>query len=257
MQLPSWQRLSRRRIGQVLLLAACVCAGLAIFGPAGKTAASEQSADQSMQAGAEQSSPGLGDSLEEAEQRSVGCVSCHNPMDSPTMHTTGTVRLGCTDCHGGNAQITLPAGVAQGSPQYVEVTKQAHPRPRFAENERTSANPVRAYTKWLKEDADYIKFINPGDLRVAEQTCGRSGCHTAEVQKVRTSMMTHGAMLWGAALYNNGAIPLKNPFFGESYAPDGTPQRLQTFPPPTLEETRTKGVLPSLEPLERWEISQP
>jgi hypothetical protein len=210
-----------------------------------------------MQAGAEQSSPGLGDSLEEAEQRSVGCVSCHNPMDSPTMHTTGTVRLGCTDCHGGNAQITLPAGVAQGSPQYVEVTKQAHPRPRFAENERTSANPVRAYTKWLKEDADYIKFINPGDLRVAEQTCGRSGCHTAEVQKVRTSMMTHGAMLWGAALYNNGAIPLKNPFFGESYDRDGKPQRLQTFPPPTLEETRTKGVLPSLEPLERWEISQP
>src|SRR5208282_2978975 len=171
--------------------------------------------------------------------------------------TTGTVRLGCTDCHGGNAQITLPAGVAQGSPQYVEVTKQAHPRPRFAENERTSANPVRAYTKWLKEDADYIKFINPGDLRVAEQTCGRSGCHTAEVQKVRTSMMTHGAMLWGAALYNNGAIPLKNPFFGESYDRDGKPQRLQTFPPPTLEETRTKGVLPSLEPLERWEISQP
>jgi hypothetical protein len=180
-------------------------------------------------------------------------------MDSATMHTTGTVRLGCTDCHGGNAQIVLPAGVAQerGSTQYQELTRQAHPRPRFRENARTSANPVRAYTQWLKEDADYIKFINPGDLRVAEQTCGRSGCHTSEVQRVRTSMMTHGAMLWGAALYNNGAIPLKNPFFGESYAPDGTPQRLQTFPPPTPEETRTKGVLPYLEPIERWEVSQP
>jgi hypothetical protein len=178
-------------------------------------------------------------------------------MDSPTMHTTGTVRLGCTDCHGGNAQVALPAGVARGSPQYLEVTKQAHPQPRFAENARTSANPVRAYTQWLKEDAEYIKFINPGDLRVAEQTCGRSGCHTAEVQRVRTSMMTHGAMLWEAALYNNGAIPLKNPFFGESYGPDGKPQRLQTFPPPTAEEMRTKGVLPYLEPLERWEVSQP
>jgi len=173
------------------------------------------------------------------------------------MHTTGTVRLGCTDCHGGNAQVALPAGVARGSPQYLEVTKQAHPQPRFAENARTSANPVRAYTQWLKEDAEYIKFINPGDLRVAEQTCGRSGCHTAEVQRVRTSMMTHGAMLWEAALYNNGAIPLKNPFFGESYGPDGKPQRLQTFPPPTAEEMRTKGVLPYLEPLERWEVSQP
>jgi hypothetical protein len=178
-------------------------------------------------------------------------------MDSTTMHTTGTVRLGCTDCHGGNAQIALPAGVAQGSQQYLEVTKQAHPRPRFAESARSSANPVRSYAKWLKEDADYIKFINPGDLRVADQTCGRSGCHTSEVQRVRSSMMTHGAMLWGAALYNNGAIPLKNPIFGESYSPDGAPQRLQTFPPPTAEETRTKGILPYLEPIERWEVSQP
>ncbi len=156
-------------------------------------------------------------------------------------NTTGTVHIGCTDCHGGNAETTLPAGVLLGSQQYLEVTKQAHPRPRFAESARSSANPIRAYTKWLKEDADYIKFVNPGDLRVAKQTCGRSGCHTSEVQHVRTSMMTHGAMLWEAALYNNGAIPLKNAFFGESYASDGTPQRLQTFPPPTPEETRIKG----------------
>jgi len=246
-----------RRVGHFLLAAAFVCAGLAVFDPPRKTAASERGAGSSAQAGVEQTSAGLGDSLEEARQRSAGCVSCHNPMDSPTMHTTGTVRLGCTDCHGGNAQVALPAGVARGSPQYLEVTKQAHPQPRFAENARTSANPVRAYTQWLKEDAEYIKFINPGDLRVAEQTCGRSGCHTAEVQRVRTSMMTHGAMLWEAALYNNGAIPLKNPFFGESYGPDGKPQRLQTFPPPTAEEMRTKGVLPYLEPLERWEVSQP
>ena len=64
-------------------------------------------------------------------------------------------------------------------------------------------------------------------------------------------------MLWGAALYNNGAFPLKNPHFGESYGRDGLPQRLQTYPPPSEEETEKKGVLPYLEPLERWEISQP
>src|SRR5271167_4342884 len=161
------RRTSGRRFGQVLLLTAAVCIGWALFDPLGRTAASECVAGFSSQAIAEQTSPGLGDSLEEAQQRSAGCVSCHNPMDSPTMHTTGTVRLGCTDCHGGNAQIALPAGVAQDqrSPQYLELTKQAHPRPRFAENARTSANPVRAYTKWLEEDADYIKFVNPGDLR--------------------------------------------------------------------------------------------
>ena len=32
------------------------------------------------------------------------------------------------------------------------------------------------------------------------------------------SMMTHGAMLWGAALYNNGGFHFKDPRFGESYS---------------------------------------
>lgn len=238
-----------RGVGQIAAVAAFVCAALAIFDPPGRAFWP--------QSGMDQSSQGLGDSLEEAQQRSAGCITCHNPMDSPTMHTTGTVRLGCTDCHGGHPEISLPAGVTQGSPQYQELTRQAHVRPRFAEDAYSSANPVRSYTKWLKEDEDYIKFVNPGDLRVAQQTCGRSGCHTAEVQRVRTSMMTHGAMLWGAALYNNGAVPFKNPHFGESYGADGKPQRMQTYPPPTPEETRTKGVLPYLEPIERWEIYQP
>src|SRR5579862_5044059 len=238
-----------RGVGQIAAVAAFVCAALAIFDPPGRAFWP--------QSGLDQSSQGLGDSLEEAQQRSAGCITCHNPMDSPTMHTTGTVRLGCTDCHGGHPEISLPAGVTQGAPQYQELTRQAHVRPRFAEDAYSSANPVRSYTKWLKEDEDYIKFVNPGDLRVAQQTCGRSGCHTAEVQRVRTSMMTHGAMLWGAALYNNGAVPFKNPHFGESYGADGKPQRMQTYPPPTPEETRTKGVLPYLEPIERWEISQP
>lgn len=199
----------------------------------------------------------LGQTNDQVDAKSTGCLSCHNPMDSPSMHTTGTVRLGCTDCHSGKPEIMKPAEAKPGSAGYEEAKTQAHPRPRFAENARSSANPVRAYTRWLEEDREFIKFVNPGDLRVAEQTCGTSGCHAAEVLRVRTSMMTHGAMLWGAALYNNGAVPVKNPIFGESYSSDGTPQRLQTFPPPTAEETRAKGILPYLEPIQRWEVSQP
>ena len=45
--------------------------------------------------------------------------------------------------------------------------------------------------------------------------CGE--CHGEIVRAVKKSMMTHGAMLWGAALYNNGAFPIKTPRFGESY----------------------------------------
>jgi hypothetical protein len=193
---------------------------------------------------------------EEVDAKSSGCQSCHTTTDSKTMHTSPAVRLGCTDCHGGDAGVRVTSGLSAASDEYKNAEKKAHPQPKILAN-GNSANPVRVYTDWLKEDWNYIKFVNPGDLRVASATCGASGCHTSEVQKVRTSMMTHGAMLWGAALYNNGSFPLKQPHFGESYSPDGSPQRLMTVPPPTAEETRLKGVLPSLEPLERWEVSQP
>ena len=43
-------------------------------------------------------------------------------------------------------------------------------------------------------------------------------------------MMTHGAMLWQAALYNNGAFPYKDAHFGESYSHNGVPQRLAHVP---------------------------
>src|SRR5580704_6363724 len=195
-------------------------------------------------------------SQDDVDAKSAGCQSCHTTTDSVSMHKSPAVRIGCTDCHGGDATVSLAAGISPQSPEYQGAKQRAHPKPKVLQS-GNSANPVRAYTDWLKEDSDYIRFVNPGDLRVASATCGASGCHAPEVQKVRTSMMTHGAMLWGAALYNNGAFPMKTPHFGESYSKDGLPQRLITFPPPTAEETRLKGVLPFLEPIQRWEISQP
>jgi hypothetical protein len=198
----------------------------------------------------------LSQTPEDVEANSAGCMTCHTTTDSMTMHTSPSVRLGCTDCHGGDATIRAAANLSPTSAEYLDAKKRAHPRPKILASQN-SANPVRAYTDWLKEDWAYIKFVNPGDLRVASTTCGTSGCHASEVQKVRMSMMTHGAMLWSAALYNNGSFPLKQPHFGESYSPDGVPQRLITYPPPTPEETRLKGVLPYLDPIQRWEVSEP
>jgi hypothetical protein len=233
----------------------------------GVVAASSSNLEAKQDAGAPmgmsmQAKGGQGQSLrleqtqEEVDAKSVGCQTCHTTTDSTSMHVSQSVRLGCTDCHGGDASVHVAANLLATSGEYQSAKKKAHPQPKILAN-GNSANPVRAYTDWLKEDWNYVKFVNPGDLRVAATTCGTSGCHTSEVQKVRTSMMTHGAMLWGAALYNNGSYPLKQPHFGESYSPDGKPQRLMTVPPPTPDEMRLKGVLPSLEPIERWEVSQP
>ena len=193
----------------------------------------------------------------EADRKSAGCISCHTVTDEPTMHPTGNVRLGCTDCHGGNADVRIAAGAAAGSPEYDQVKQKAHPQPRDPALANRSTNPERAYTQWLKESVEYVRFVNPGDLRVASQTCGSAGCHAAEVRNVSTSMMTTGGMLWGAALYNNGAYPHKDTRFGESYAQDGAPQSVRTIPQPSAEEILKKGVLPEITPLERWEISQP
>ncbi len=173
------------------------------------------------------------------------------------MHSTGTLRLGCTDCHGGKADAGVASGVASTSPEYEQVKRQAHPQPREPKLADRSANPERMYTQWLKETPEYVRFVNPGDLRVAPETCGRAGCHPSEVRNVSTSMMTTGGMLWGAALYNNGAYPHKDTRFGESYSRDGAPQTIRTIPQPSAEETHSKGVLPEITPLERWEISQP
>jgi hypothetical protein len=196
-------------------------------------------------------------SPEEATSKSTGCITCHTSTDEPTMHPTKTVFLGCTDCHGGNSSVSIGTGTAANSAEYNAAKEKAHVQPRDASFKDRSALPERTFTKWLKESPEFVKFVNPGDLRVAPETCGAAGCHAKEVRAASTSMMTHTGMLWGAALYNNGGYPTKNTHFGESYDHDGKPQSIKTFPPPTPEETRAKGVLPELDPLLRWEISQP
>ncbi|MBS1840543.1 MAG: hypothetical protein JSS69_04135 [Acidobacteria bacterium] len=202
-------------------------------------------------------SPLRGQTEEQAAAKSTGCISCHGQTDEPTMHPTKTVHIGCTDCHGGNSSVSVATGADPASGEYKSAKEKAHIQPHDAIFKNRSAVPEIIYAKWLKEPAEYVKFVNPGDLRVAPETCGAAGCHATETRAVSNSMMTHTGMLWGAALYNNGGYPAKDTRFGESYDRDGKPRSLKTIPAPTPEETRTRGVLPQLEPLLRWETSQP
>ena len=150
-----------------------------------------------------------------------------------------------------------PAEATAGSGPYDAVKRKAHVQPRVHDLWKTSANPERSFAALNLESVEYIRFVNPGDLRAARQGCGQTGCHAAEVAIVQKSMMATGPMLWAAALYNNGTFPTKLPRFGESYDEDGRPRRLYTVPPPTPEETLHKGILPFLDPLPRFEVGQP
>ena len=201
--------------------------------------------------------PVRGESQEDALAKSTGCTSCHSATDEATMHPSKAVHLGCTDCHGGDNSVAVRPGTSPTSGEYQAARNKAHVQPRDAFFKNRTAMPERAYAHWLKESPEYVKFVNPGDLRVAPETCGTAGCHPIETRAVSTNMMTHTGMLWGAALYNNGGIPYKNARFGESYDREGKPRAIKTVPPPTPEQTRAKGISPELTPLYRWEISQP
>ena len=214
-------------------------------------------------------------SKDAAAAKSAGCLSCHvmpaskpapGLVDDPDMHTA-EARVGCTDCHGGDAGPARPADAKNERPYseaYLEAMRTAHVAPRYPAEWPSSANPERSYTLLNREDPAFIRFVNPGDLRVAQAACG--SCHPKQVAYVPRSLMTTSAQLLGGATYNNGTLPLKNYALGESYGPDSTPTRLQgvvevegnkkTVRPPTPEE-RARGVLASLDPLPRWNIAQP
>jgi hypothetical protein len=185
-----------------------------------------------------------------------GCLKCHDKIEpmhrfGPTVtldnldHGKDALGLTCTACHGGNPIATEKEA--------------AHVRPRFPREWEQNGKfkiPERSGPLLARESLEFVRFINPGDLRVSNKTCGGE-CHSTETSAVSNSMMRHGAMLWGAALYNNGGFPIKDASFGESYSEDGTPQKLIQVPQPTAEQRRTKGVLSFLDPLPRWEIAQP
>src|ERR671921_1972587 len=160
--------------------------------------------------------------------------------------------------------LVLATAVALGLVASGGVRKAAHVAPKYPERwagkggKYSSANPERTNALLAAESREFVRFVNPGDFRVAELTCATTGCHTSEVAAARNSMMRHGAMLWGAALYNNGGFPLKDTRFGESYSPEaGAPERMIQLPPPSPATRTWMGALDYLDPLPRWEISQP
>ncbi len=192
-------------------------------------------------------------SAADADRKSAGCMSCHTTTDSTSMHASPAVRLGCTDCHGGDA--TVFATDARDE----EIRDRAHVLPSFpaAWHFPSSANPTGSYTLLNRERPEYVRFVNPSDLRIAHEACG--ACHAAIIEASKRSLHATGAMLWGGAAYNNGILPFKNYLLGESYDRDGTGTIIHG-PKLSAEleaEVAAKGILPALYPLPAWETIKP
>jgi hypothetical protein len=195
----------------------------------------------------------------DADRKSAGCLSCHTKTDAPSMHSNPGVVLGCTDCHGGNASVSA-SGQKADDPGYRTALEAAHilPSDPQAWHSKGSANPEDSFALLNRESAAFVRFINPGDLRVARDSCG--ACHLSIIQASERSLMATGAMLFGGASYNNGILPYKRYILGESYAigPDGTSVGAAISNPIKPNDFMTfKGILPSLAPVPAWETVPP
>ncbi len=192
-----------------------------------------------------------------AAAKSAGCITCHTETDSPTMHTSAVVNLGCADCHGGDPEVMRASVVAQGSDAYRRLEAKAHVQPRYpkAWGWPSSAKPKDSYTLLNREAPEFIRFENPSDYRVAREACG--ACHLGIIQAAERSLMATAAHFWAAAAYNNGIVPFKHSILGEAYTRDGQPASLTNPVKVTPEMTHDHGIIPQIYPLPAWEVTPP
>ena len=106
-----------------------------------------------------------------AADQASACETCHVGIES--MHAD--LPMGCVDCHGGNDKATSK--------------EQAHVQP---ENKQLfGGRPFLTWSGLNFESPEFVRFLNPGDLRIADQTCG--SCHADEVRNTRKSIMATNA----------------------------------------------------------------
>ena len=201
-----------------------------------------------------------GQSVEAMQGKSEGCFSCHVQTDAPTMHVSSAVRLGCTDCHGGDASVRGDSNLGHDDPLYVAARDRAHVLPRYPDSWHwpSSANPKESYTLLNREDPVFVRFVNPSDYRVARESCG--ACHIETIEAGERSLMATGAMFWGGASYNNGVMPLKNYILGEAYTREGEAAKLESSGVPAGTVTArqaARGALAVLYPLPTWQVTPP
>ena len=159
------------------------------------------------------------------------------------MHNNPAVILGCTDCHGGDARVDEAAG---HTPRPTRpMSPRATPRTccraiRTPGSSRRAPIREQSYTLLNREAREFVRFVNPGDYRVAREACG--ACHLPTIQAAERSLMSTSAMLWGGASYNNGILPFKRYVLGEAYTDKGEPAAVVNPIKPTAFMTE-KGIL--------------
>lgn len=135
---------------------------------------------------------------------------CHGALKIvEQIHPFAEVR--CVDCHGGDASQSAK-GLA-----HVPRPASVGPFPLIAGEHKADKPPVekrgpRAFRQGDPTNSEhndpgiiaYRRFLNPGDLFAAPQSCGPSGCHPDVVERVSRSLHATMAGLMNGIYYANG-----------------------------------------------------
>ncbi|MFO0748568.1 MAG: hypothetical protein U1F43_23325 [Myxococcota bacterium] len=157
------------------------------------------------------------------------CNTCHQPLD-PTGHPDGIEdmhpwrALTCAECHGGAPRVcdgtlggSADAPTCDGEWLYDKTL--AHP---------AGGPDLRGMTpaELDQVDPDWLRFVNPSDVRVLAQTCGR--CHTNEAAAVRRSGHALQTGDLAIARQRSGLQPTVQPRFGARSQLDLSPDPSDT-----------------------------
>ncbi|MEW5847414.1 MAG: hypothetical protein AB2A00_01325 [Myxococcota bacterium] len=198
--------------------------------------------------------------VEEVVVHRDNCLVCHQPRDE-----SGTPRgieeahpwypLNCVDCHGGNARVcdgvkTMTPYGPECDGNWIYDKNAAHVSPKGGRKyiKNLSVTQLNAV------DKAYLRFINPGDLRVVDQTCGQ--CHVEEAMLVPRSTMAHTSGELTVARYRAGVqqdtvghvagVTVNDPTY-ESTNTCSTPFLQMFDPAPMTEDSRNPDTRLSVE----------
>ncbi|HEY4220108.1 MAG TPA: hypothetical protein VGO62_02170, partial [Myxococcota bacterium] len=189
----------------------------------------------------------------EEKQTALGgsCLACHQGITDIHPYFA----MSCTDCHGGNDNVAIPAVV---DVRDQKLLKASHTLPKdptmwwpngiddngdgrvdeqgeFFDGRQVQLQaesladkrlaPKFEFDSEINRDLNYLRFINPGDLRVAEVSCGGHNrnanaamvCHAETVYDARRSIMSLNAGVAAGALYGNAQLP-KAADYGAAFA---------------------------------------
>lgn len=165
-----------------------------------------------------------------------GCISCHQGIEA--VHASGIAPTECTVCHGGDGEAsTIEAGHVPVPGDWEAIRGGALP-----------PAPVGFIKDMAPDQLDrldpaYVQFVNPGDIRVAAQTCG--ACHPEQAKNMPFSIMSTNAGHYYPTLFLAGFQTDRLAYYASFGAsnPDcdtsiqGAVCAVETLVPPTDEET--------------------